>query len=297
MLLALDPVHIGAGGIRLSRVDMAIAREPGTRLPKIPGTSLSGVARSYAAIRFGKPGCAGQGGHCQEADCPVCHAFGSARDSGGTQTGSAGTVNLFDAHVLLVPVATAVGPVWVTTKDRLEEAGFGATSAPTGDEVLCTTPQDNSALKALNLGWLLLRAEYGAQVTLPEGVTPPDGWDAIANRIGLVSEKVFPQIVNSNLEVRTSVSIDPTTGAAEDKALFTYEAIPRATWLVADLIQDDYRGSFTPKPTSDGGVTAAKPLDVALAGLRLAEWLGVGGMGTRGFGRIRLARDWTVKSL
>ena len=34
----------------------------------------------------------------------------------------------------------------------------------------------------------------------------------------------FPLIVNNNLEVRTSVSIDPATGAAEDKALYLRSA-------------------------------------------------------------------------
>ncbi len=51
LFMTLDPVHIGAGGYRLGRVDMTIAREPGTNLPKIPGTSLAGAARSYAAMR------------------------------------------------------------------------------------------------------------------------------------------------------------------------------------------------------------------------------------------------------
>ena len=32
--LALDPVHIGTGGYRLGRVDMTIAREPGTNCPR-----------------------------------------------------------------------------------------------------------------------------------------------------------------------------------------------------------------------------------------------------------------------
>ncbi len=36
LLMTLDPVHIGTGGQHLGRVDLSIAREPGTRLPKIP---------------------------------------------------------------------------------------------------------------------------------------------------------------------------------------------------------------------------------------------------------------------
>ena len=49
--LALDPVHVGTGDMRLGRVDMSIVREPGTNLPKIPGTSLAGACRTYAAMQ------------------------------------------------------------------------------------------------------------------------------------------------------------------------------------------------------------------------------------------------------
>ena len=58
--MTLDPVHIGTGGYRLGRVDNTIVREPGTNLPKIPGTSLMGAARSYSAMYYGKPEAAGQ---------------------------------------------------------------------------------------------------------------------------------------------------------------------------------------------------------------------------------------------
>ena len=58
VLMSLDPVHIGTGGYRLGRVDFSIAREPGTNLPKIPGTSscrrsplLRGHALREASLR------------------------------------------------------------------------------------------------------------------------------------------------------------------------------------------------------------------------------------------------------
>ena len=48
--MTLDPVHIGTGGYRLGRVDNTITREPGTNLPKIPGSSIAGVTRAYTAM-------------------------------------------------------------------------------------------------------------------------------------------------------------------------------------------------------------------------------------------------------
>ena len=54
---------------------------------------------------------------------------------------------------------------------------------------------------------------------------------------------------------------------------------------------DDYREAFPkdqPKVKELGWESA---LDVVKAGLRMAEWLGVGGMGTRGFGRLAIVGE------
>jgi CRISPR-associated protein Cmr4 len=293
LLMTLDPIHIGTGGYRLGRVDNSIAREPGTNLPKIPGTSLAGAARSYAAMRYEKPGCAGQGGqnrpHCGNAGCPICYTFGNTR---GTEGGNAGTVSLADAQLLLFPVHSMAGPVWVTTQTRLEQAGFSVTSPDLVRDEFATTL--TGWAKPLNLGWLLLEHKAGEVKISPNGQTPP-AWHDIASRLVLVDDGLFSQIVNSNLEVRTSVSIDPLTGAAKEGALFTYEALPRAAWLWCDVVEDDYR----PEPFPQNNAKAQafghqRPLDVVKAGLTLAEYLGVGGMGTRGFGRIKLMHDWEV---
>jgi len=344
LLMTLDPVHVGTGGYRLGRVDMSIVREPGTRLPKIPGTSLSGAIRSYAAYTYGRPQCAGQKGHCGRPTCPICYTFGHATDQ---ESGWQGTVNIFDGGILLFPVHSMAGPVWVSTKDRLQSADFSVNGAVPESAAVSTTMEWGN--KPLNLGWLLLDVKGTTKVCPPskaKGLSEGEGWKAVEKRLVLVSDRLFSQIVNSNLEVRTSVSIDPETGAAESGALFTYEAIPRATWLLHDAVSDARRGDF-PSPqqlekwhslmesgdgkaqkhllhrwrllseSNDRELSEAKemaahwihealelydkaevawdsPLDVITAGLNLAEHLGVGGMGTRGFGRIRKVADWPV---
>jgi len=301
--MTLDPVHIGTGGYRLGRVDLSITREPGTNLPKIPGTSLSGAARSYAAMRYESLPCAGQGDHCTRRECPVCYTFGSLEvQEGEVKRAYAGTVNLFDAHLLLFPVHSMVGPVWVTCPERLRLAGLRAVNKQ-GEEIILE--QDKIALGSgveapkgqLNLGWLLLESN-GKTLTL-QGVPSEwqaEEWNAVKDRIVLVSDKLFGQIVNANLEVRTSVSINPETGAAEEGALFTHEAIPRSAFLVSDVVEDSFRKDpfHVVEKTAQGNDLADGPwecsLDVAQAGLALIEWLGVGGMGTRGFGRMRIVR-------
>jgi CRISPR-associated protein Cmr4 len=330
LFVTLDPVHVGAGGYRLGRVDMTIAREPGTDLPKIPGTSLAGATRSYAAMRYGKPDAAGQHKNYKgdKSSCPIIYTFGTATDtsssgeakSGGTT--QAGTVSIGDAHILFFPVSSMVGPVWVSTVDRVKEA-WGENSVTLPQNVTVTDDKVVTNLdwnKELNLGWLLFQVTSGLTITSPASVVNKVDWNAIAKRIVLVSVKLFSQIVNSNLEVRTSVSINPETGAAESGALFTYEAIPRTTWLWTDVVEDDYRsnGNGTSKfPVTDKqyraetkagseqksedkdkdvplGETWSRPLHVVLSGAKLIEYLGVGGMGTRGFGRMRCVADWDV---
>lgn len=318
LFMTLDPVHIGAGGYRLGRVDMTIVREPGTNLPKLPGTSLAGATRSYAAMRYGKPDVAGQHKNYtgnRSGTCPIIYTFGTATDtspSGGVN--QAGTVSIGDAHILFFPVHSMAGPAWVSTVDKVREAwGQNSVTLPqelTDDTVVTSMSWD----KELNLGWLLFTATKGLTITPPTSI---DEWSAIADRIVLVTPKLFSQIVNSNLEVRTSVSIDPTTGAADSGALFTYEAIPRTTWLWSDVVEDDYRTNgngtsafpqtskqckieqnekgekvYKDNKGSSLGETWNRPLDVVKAGMKLIEYLGVGGMGTRGFGRMRLIGEW-----
>jgi CRISPR-associated protein Cmr4 len=150
----------------------------------------------------------------------------------------------------------------------------------------------NSALtrqNRLNLGWLMLEKDSDWSAT--DDLQVPQ---EIKSRIVLVSDKLFSQIVNSNLEVRTSVSIDPRTGAAAEGALFTYEALPRATWLWLDVVEDDYRNGFPASDPKAQQFQHKRPLDVVRAGLELAEYLGIGGMGTRGFGRVKLMAQWEV---
>ena len=326
LLMTLDPTHIGTGGYRLGRVDNSITREPGTNLPKIPGTSLSGAIRSYAAYRYGERDCAGQGqesetskGHCGQPECPICYTFGHTR---GDRSYS-GTVHIFDAHLAFFPVHSMTGPVWVSSYQRLEDLQFRVSMVsgerPKDDRIATTWGRS----EPLNLGWLLLPVDNRrATVQPPEGSGWENAkeWQAIQNRIVLVDDPLFSQIVNSNLEVLISVSIDPATGAAQKGALFTYEAIPRAAFLACDVVEDDYRHGF---PSADyllqyvashevseekrqvieqrrariQPLGWATPQQVVRAGLEWAEALGVGGMGTRGFGRLRLVdHPWPVSA-
>ncbi len=286
LFMTLDPVHIGTGGYRLGRVDNSIVREPGTKIPKIPGTSLHGAARTYAAQLYGTPEAAGQSHNEVEGDNPICYTFGYIK----SKEIYSGVVNIFDAHILLFPVHSMAGPVWVSTVERLIDSGFKLEELPNDwniDQAVLNWERN----EALNLGWLMLQVpKQKAKVTEPSEWKNDKRWQAI-KKIVLVQDALFSQIVNSNLEVRTSVAINPETGAAEEGALFTYEAIPRATFLTADVVLDDYRQAFPEVTKEKELLTGDKwnnSLDVVKSGFKLIEWLGVGGMGTRGFGRMAM---------
>jgi len=304
--IALDPIHVGAGGARLERVDLPIIREPGTNLPKIPGTSLSGPARTYTAMqtnryRWEKDGkeysCAGRGGeggeaHCGSVNpaCPVCVPYGFSKGSGNSMQGLA---QFSDMHILFFPVASLVGTVWVTSPMALEGLGLNSEFKLKDDDRFYPLGEYVKNIEKLNFGWLMLlrgEGEGSLEKIKDEGFKSIPA--IIRQRAVLVSDKLFPKIVDSNLEVRTSVSIDPATGTAEEGALFTYEAIPRGTVLRFDVIYNSGKyfrikgEALKTEDKEDIGIQWVKTQ--VEKGLKLFEILGIGGMGTRGMGRIRV---------
>lgn len=302
--IALDPIHVGTGGSRIGRVDLTIVRDPVTHLPKIPGSSLAGVYRTYVAMHHEEnrqqqaaqsgqqfqgrqkpfyPDCVGLGmdttrGHCRQPDCPVCTVFGFATAQG---SGFAGLASFSDAHVLLFPVPTRQGPMWVTAPMMLDMIGITLNGLSENAAYL------ESEGNPLNLGWLLLETCQCDQMNVIQTRLDNLGIpDYIRNRLALVPDRLFAHIVNSNLEVRTSVSIDPVTGTAEDKALFSYEALPRGTVLLWEIIAKN-PAHF--KVAGQQITALSNPEDVLRVTQKAhsyLEHLGIGGMGTRGMGRV-----------
>lgn len=315
--MALDPIHVGTGGSRLGRVDNTIVRDPVTRIPKIPGSSLAGVMRAYTAMKYenDKPGrkidgkakpyypdCAGQGGgdsgHCCKPDCPVCTVFGFAVGKGandGSSSGFAGLAAFSDMQVLLFPVASQLGPQWITCPMALRQSGIAEFSEP-GDlpeqQVVYRKADGGAVLSSLNLGWLFLpvKTDWRQLEGILQQIEILCVPDYIIGRLGIVSDKLFTHIVNSNLEVRTSVAIDPATGAAEDEALFTYEALPRGTILAWEVICRNPRHFKINQNDVKAVESPEKVRDVVADAHSYLEHLGIGGMGSRGMGRLRVLK-------
>lgn len=278
---ALDPIHIGAGGYRLGRVDNTIIRDPATDIPKIPGTAIAGVIREFTILHKmeNDDECKNKTTEKEKRTCAeekVKSYFGTGE--------SKGMLRFYDGQIIFFPVSSILGTVWITTKELLEY-WFIELNDNNGNTI--TIPDNNhdeayalkgiDSQKPLNLGWLLLEVDSldNTFENLLSSKFKHEGILDYVQRIVIVSEKLFSHIVNDNLEIRTSVRIDPTTGTAAEGALFTYEAIPRGTVLGFEVVKDNTRE----KDNIDIEIEDIFPY---------FKLLGIGGMGTRGFGRIEL---------
>ena len=297
--LALDPIHIGTGGMRLGRVDLPILREPGTNLPKIPGSTINGCARSATATAFNKRECAGSGGeggkhHCGKVSpaCEICIPFGFSKGSEGSLRGLA---QFYDARILFFPVASIVGPIWITCPTEMNELSKLTSITELEDGFIPIGSQLQSQ-DQLNFGWLLLERLSNESHNLNTDEIklniPPTIPELIKQKSVLVSEKLFAAIINSNLEVRTSISIDPDSGATEEGALFTFEAIPRSTIFQFDVIYNsgvNFKiGGKELKDQNNSIITSEWVRQKVERGMNNFETLGIGGMNTRGMGRVRI---------
>ena len=315
--MATDPIYIGTGGFTIGRVDNTIVRDPITKIPKIPGSSVAGTWRYYMALeiqssfkdeykqdrrkreekkdnikelfnspkdwmknfndnRFSAIKCAGQddeaqstleeskdkSGHC--GHCIVCKSFGFSKKDKSNQ----GMLFFSDLNILFFPVYTRMGVKWITSPKFLEKD-------MTIDDNTIITSKGNEDY--LNLGWLNLKVS--GKHELKENDLKKSNLKL--EDIVIVPDTLISQIINSNLEVRTSVSIDPITGTAKEGALFTSEAIPRGTVFYGEV-----RGF-----KREGDSSLPKLEDVFSALIDSKQYyqsLGIGGMTTRGFGRMEV---------
>jgi len=367
--IALDPVYVGTGGYTIGRVDNTIVRDPVTRIPKIPGSSIAGTWRYYMTLKLlsvikghqpefkdiKKPSkstpenntpenknntlenklenakrnnfsesetdkwywfsgnkiasinCAGQDigsnlefedvaekgsnerGHC--GHCIVCKAFGYSKVNRSWQ----GMLFFSDWNILFFPVFTRFGTMWVTSERILHEAGLlsgentESHTVKKDYEAIIASDRIEEPKGYINLGWLNLpykKESKGINFDALDFGSEQGVKEDIKNNLVIIPDSLISQVVNSNLEVRTSVSIDPITGAAREKALFTSEAIPRGTIFYGTIRILDKK-QF--KPDNESKLPEiTQILDALNDSKNYYELFGIGGMVTRGFGRVKV---------
>ena len=121
-----------------------IAREPGTNLPKLPGTSLNGAIRYYAALSYGgdKIKCAGQGDEKKKEATAVNRIAPSVIPLAALQAKKGRKKGLWPRPqgflmpvFLLFPVHSVAGPVWVTSPETLRDFGLVVGKTPKFEKV------------------------------------------------------------------------------------------------------------------------------------------------------------------
>ena len=238
-LHALSPLHVGTGqGVGV--IDLPVAREKGTGIPIVPGSSLKGVLRSQV-----------------EDETLRKKVFGPDTSAAHEHAGS---VQFGDLHLLFLPVRSLRGTfAWVTSPFLLQrfardmgwlENGLTLPQPPAlpGEEACLVPNQPHSALVMENgaakviLEDLDLNASKDATLAqwataLAPQIFPEDTtWQNLfKERLCLVHDNVMRFLLDTALEVTARIRLDEQTKTVERGALWYEEALPAET-IMAGLV-------------------------------------------------------------
>lgn len=212
--------------------------------------------------------------HC--GHCIVCKSFGYSKSNKSYQW----RVFVSDMNILFFPVFTYLWVKWISCERTLKDAWIIVWDKLKEIEVnqvlLNWTNETNSSY--INLWYLNLPIQKDKINLDLSGIDIELKTDIEKNLI-IVPNDLLSQIVNANLEVRTSVSIDPITWAGKAGALFTSESCPRLTVFYGNVrVNDDYENKITPDMIESALKDSSAYFEV----------LWVGGMSTRWFGRLKV---------
>jgi CRISPR-associated protein Cmr4 len=241
-LHCLSSLHAGTGQ-GLDDIDQPIAREAGTSLPYVPGSSIRGRLRDHFH------------GHPYLIDL-----FGPDSQNASDH---AGALTILPARLLLLPVAAlAESFVYVTSPIALSRfvtllnlASISTTTAPAvpvmaadtallSEPSLATTFLSSPHLLVHQLALPIVNQQDGTNAArawanyIAERLFPgtDDVWRRLfIPRLAIVDDANFTFLAKYATEVTTHVKIDDQTGTAEDHKLWYQENLPAETVLVTLL--------------------------------------------------------------
>lgn len=240
---ALTPIHVGAGS-SVSYIDLPVQRERHTSFPIMAGSGIKGVFRALAER--------------EKETGKVNIIFGPENGSEGSSC-----VAFTDAKILLYPVRSVRDVfAWITCPYVLKRFKEDLASA-SGKTNNFSIPEvsDDKIIVASNSS--LIINNNPKKVGLEEFVFDVDNSQIdpnlineikkyilatettknLSERLAIVSDNVFTDLVNYAVEVRTRIKIDQTTGTASGKALFVVEMVPSESIFYSLVFADDPKNS------------------------------------------------------
>ena len=239
LLHACAPLHVGTGqGVGV--IDLPVAREKGTGIPIVPGSSMKGVLRSLVENKELRKKVFGP-------DTTAAHEH-------------AGSVQFGDLRLLFLPVRSLRGTfAWVTSPFLLQrfvrdmawvENGLTLPKSPTSPgEDTCLVPNDPASALVIGDGTssviledLDLKASEDAilaqwATALAPQIFPEDEtWQNLfKERVCLVHDDVMRFLLDTALEVTARIRLDEETKTVQKGALWYEEALPAET-VMAGLV-------------------------------------------------------------
>jgi CRISPR-associated protein Cmr4 len=235
---ALSPLHAGTGQ-SVGAIDLPIARERPTGIPLVPGSSVKGALRARS-----------------KKDDPL------TRDVFGPETASssehAGSVQLSDAHLLLLPVRSVAGTfAWTTSPYLLSRFARDAREAEIrmplppapGKDEQCLVVTSNLLLKLGETRRLVLEdldfepviaaagtplpeiADLLGQLLFPDGEDCASWRRGLRDRLCLVSDNVMALLLETATEVTARVRLNEETKTVARGALWYEESLPAESIL------------------------------------------------------------------
>lgn len=259
-LQAHSPIHVGVGE-GVGHLNLPTARESVTQYPYVPGTSIKGVLREQAEIKYP------ENNEFRYGQDPVVQIFGPPTDRAGDARGG---VVFSDARLLFLPLRSLIGgfalvtcplilsrfqrelkltgrltgnlkPVLSQLTQRVQEAHA---LIPDKDSCLIDTSAPSTAAKAgsgspgtpSTHSVLIEDIRFDGQLSpfvaaLAAQLTTLGVWDSAdadvyTPRLAIVSDTQFGFFAESSLEIRHRVKIDDQTGTAAASGPWTEEYIP-----------------------------------------------------------------------
>jgi len=262
-LHALSPLHAGTGQ-GVGAIDLPIAREKGTEIPIVPGSSLKGVLRDACAAL-----------HKDDDTCK--RIFGPDPDTDKAHE-HAGAVVLTDLRLVALPVRSLAGVfAWVSSPFLLRRLARDAQLAgQSGMPAKPALPDTDTALVVGNVlqinGKVILEdvslttqtqandwANWLADKVFPDDQTWQDEFKA---RFCIVHDNVISYLLSVGTEVTARIRLKGDEKTVAKGALWYEEALPAET-ILAGLVAAQPNGQAQPDAVFNVvGELAGHPLQV-----------------------------------